>query len=85
MNLEDETFLALFASDFQTACQDQDDEEDEDEDGDQAEYDAMLIEYAGDIIPSLARALGGVAFAPYFAGTLPLLIARTVSDRTHQT
>ncbi|XP_033626576.1 importin-4-like isoform X1 [Asterias rubens] len=60
-----------------TACQDQDDEEDEDEDGDQAEYDAMLIEYAGDIIPSLARALGGVAFAPYFAGTLPLLIART--------
>ncbi len=70
-------FYLVVVSHLQTACQDQDDEEDEDEEGDQAEYDAMLIEYAGDIIPSLARALGGVAFAPYFAGTLPLLIART--------
>ncbi|XP_038069954.1 importin-4-like isoform X2 [Patiria miniata] len=60
-----------------TACQDQDDDDDDDDDGDQAEYDAMLIEYAGDLIPSLARALGGQAFAPYFAGTLPLLLSRT--------
>ncbi|XP_022092139.1 importin-4-like [Acanthaster planci] len=59
-----------------TACQDQDDDDDDDDDGDQAEYDAMLIENAGDLIPSLARGLGGQAFAPYFAGTLPLLLSR---------
>ena len=47
----------------------------------QAEFDAMLIEYAGDILPSLATAVGGAAFAPYFAGFLPLLLKKTVSKR----
>ena len=47
----------------------------------QAEYDAMLIEYAGDILPSLASAIGGAAFAPYFAGFLPLLLKKTVSQQ----
>uniref|UniRef100_A0A8C3ITC4 Importin 4 n=1 Tax=Chrysemys picta bellii TaxID=8478 RepID=A0A8C3ITC4_CHRPI len=40
----------------------------------QAEYDAMLLEYAGEGIPALAMAAGGDAFAPYFAGFLPLLL-----------
>uniref|UniRef100_A0A8C4YM11 Importin 4 n=1 Tax=Gopherus evgoodei TaxID=1825980 RepID=A0A8C4YM11_9SAUR len=39
-----------------------------------AEYDAMLLEYAGEGIPALATAAGGDAFAPYFAGFLPLLL-----------
>ncbi|XP_063157660.1 importin-4 isoform X2 [Candoia aspera] len=54
------------------ACQDN--EEDEDDDDEQAEYDCMLIEYAGEMIPVLAEATGGETFAPYFAGFLPLLI-----------
>lgn len=42
----------------------------------------MLIEYAGDILPSLATAVGGQIFAPYFAGFLPLLLKKTVSKNT---
>ncbi|XP_036210679.1 importin-4 isoform X5 [Myotis myotis] len=57
-----------------TACQDTEEEE---EDEDQAEYDAMLLEYAGEAIPALAAAAGGDAFAPFFAGFLPLLLCKT--------
>jgi len=39
----------------------------------------MLVEYAGDCLPSLAAAIGGQAFAPYFAGLLPLLLKKIVS------
>ncbi|XP_006883240.1 PREDICTED: importin-4 [Elephantulus edwardii] len=56
-------------------CQDSD--EDEEEDEDQAEYDAMLLENAGEAIPVLAAAAGGDAFAPFFAGFLPLLLCKT--------
>ncbi|XP_015772090.1 PREDICTED: importin-4-like, partial [Acropora digitifera] len=59
-----------------TACQ-QGDDDDVDDSDQQAEYDAMLIEYAGDTLPSLASAIGGAAFAPYFAGFLPLLLKKT--------
>ncbi|XP_050999084.1 importin-4 [Acomys russatus] len=57
-----------------TACQNT--EEDEDEDDDQAEYDAMLLEHAGEAIPALAAAAGGHAFAPFFANFLPLLLCK---------
>ena len=69
-------FFSIFC--LQTACQ-QDDDDDIDESDQQAEFDAMLIEYAGDILPSLATAVGGQIFAPYFAGFLPLLLKKTVS------
>ncbi|XP_068822112.1 importin-4 isoform X1 [Capricornis sumatraensis] len=59
-----------------TACQDAEEEEEEEED-DQAEYDAMLLEHAGEAIPALAAAAGGDAFAPFFAGFLPLLLCKT--------
>ncbi|XP_071959189.1 importin-4-like [Antedon mediterranea] len=62
---------------LKTACQDEDDEDDYDEDPQQAEHDEMLIEYAGEIIPSLAKAMGGQAFGPYLAGALPLLVMKT--------
>lgn len=39
----------------------------------------MLEEYAGEVIPALAVAAGGDAFAPYFAGFLPLLLSKLVS------
>jgi len=69
-----------------TACQ-QGADDDVDDSDQQAEYDAMLIEYAGDVLPSLATAVGGPAFAPYFAGFLPLLLKKTrkscpVSDKS---
>ncbi|XP_066483155.1 importin-4 [Tiliqua scincoides] len=59
-----------------TACQgtDVDEDGDEDDDNEEAEYDAMLIEYAGEAIPILAEVAGGETFAPYFAGFLPLLL-----------
>uniref|UniRef100_A0A9L0RYF5 Importin 4 n=1 Tax=Equus caballus TaxID=9796 RepID=A0A9L0RYF5_HORSE len=57
-----------------TACQDTDEEEEEE---DQAEYDAMLLEHAGEAIPALAAAAGGDTFAPFFAGFLPLLLCKT--------
>lgn len=45
----------------------------------QAEYDAMLLEHAGEAIPALAAVAGGDTFAPFFAGFLPLLLSKTVS------
>ncbi|XP_008570553.1 PREDICTED: importin-4 [Galeopterus variegatus] len=58
-----------------TSCQDTDEEEEEEDD--QAEYDAMLLEHAGEAIPALAAVAGGDAFAPFFAGFLPLLLCKT--------
>ncbi|XP_018412184.1 PREDICTED: importin-4 [Nanorana parkeri] len=55
-----------------TACQDPEGEDDEQ----QAELDAMLVEFAGDGIPLIAAAVGGATFAPYFAGFLPLLLGK---------
>ncbi|XP_069618553.1 importin-4 [Ranitomeya imitator] len=59
-----------------TACQD----EAEGEDEQQAEMDAMLMEYAGEGIPLIAAAVGGMTFAPYFADFLPLLLSKTKSS-----
>ncbi|XP_077982824.1 importin-4-like [Glandiceps talaboti] len=70
-----------------TMCQGEDEDDDDIDDEQQAEYDAMLIECAGDLIPSLATAIGGQNCAPYFAGFLPLLLPKTkrsspVSDKS---
>ncbi|KAM8961445.1 importin-4 [Pelodytes ibericus] len=54
-----------------TLCQDPDDDDEQ-----QAELDAMLVEYAGEGIPLVAAAVGGAMFAPYFAGFLPLLLSK---------
>ncbi|CAJ0964998.1 unnamed protein product [Ranitomeya imitator] len=45
-----------------------------------AEMDAMLMEYAGEGIPLIAAAVGGMTFAPYFADFLPLLLNKTKSS-----
>ena len=60
---------------FQVACQDQE----EDEDEQQAEYDGMLIESAGDVLPVMARLMGGPTFSPFFASFLTDLLKRLVS------
>ena len=64
---------------YQTACQDADDDDRDDE---EAEFDMMLVENAGEVIPSVAKVIGGQAFAPFFAGLLPELLKRVVSDET---
>lgn len=64
---------------LQAACQDDADKE-EDSDNEEAEYDTMLIEYAGDVIPALAKVCSSYDFAPYLAGMLPHLVVRTVSS-----
>ncbi|KAM9329952.1 importin-4 [Gastrophryne carolinensis] len=57
-----------------TSCQDPEAEDEEDKQ--EAEMDAMLIEYAGDAIPLIAAAVGGAIFAPYFDGFLPLFLSK---------
>ncbi|KAM4606742.1 importin-4 [Polymixia lowei] len=69
-----------------TVCQDSggDDADDEDQ---QAEYDAMLQEFAGEGIPLLASAVPADAFVPFLNDLLPLIMCKaksscTVADRS---
>ncbi|XP_005096783.1 importin-4 [Aplysia californica] len=55
------------------ACQDQ--EEDAEEDM-EAEYDSMLIESAGDVLPVIARLMGGENFLPFFTSFVTDLLKR---------
>ncbi|XP_069113686.1 importin-4-like isoform X2 [Argopecten irradians] len=55
------------------ACQDEDEEE---EDTEVAEFDGMLIESAGDVLPLMAKLLGGQAFLPFFSTFLTDLLKR---------
>ncbi|CAJ1082427.1 importin-4 [Xyrichtys novacula] len=69
-----------------TRCQDGGGDEAEDEDQ-QAEYDAMLQEYAGEGIPLLASSVPADSFAPYLNDLLPLIMSKaksscTVADRS---
>ncbi|XP_033729226.1 importin-4-like [Pecten maximus] len=56
------------------ACQDED--EDEDGDDEEAEFDGMLIESAGDVLPLMAKLLGGQVFMPFFSSFLTDLLKR---------
>lgn len=69
-----------------TVCQDQGGDEADDEDQ-QAEYDAMLQEFAGEGIPLLASAVPADTFLPYLNELLPLIMNKsksscTVADRS---
>ncbi|XP_066578957.1 importin-4 [Amia ocellicauda] len=57
------------------ACQDSG--EDGDDDEQQAEFDGMLQEYAGEGIPLLAAAVSADVFAPFLDELLPLLLSKT--------
>ncbi|XP_062377201.1 importin-4 isoform X1 [Sardina pilchardus] len=59
----------------------------EDDDEQQAEYDAMLQEFAGEGIPLLASAVPADTFMPYLNELLPLIMSKaksscTVADRS---
>ncbi|XP_042366643.1 importin-4 [Plectropomus leopardus] len=69
-----------------TVCQDGGGDEADDEDQ-QAEYDAMLQEYAGEGIPLVASSVPADTFAPFLNDLLPLLMSKakttcTVADRS---
>ncbi|CAC5376943.1 IPO4 [Mytilus coruscus] len=55
------------------SCQDEDTLEDDDQ---QAEFDGMLIESAGDVLPAMAKLLGGDIFLPFFRSFLVDLLKR---------
>lgn len=59
--------------------QDPDQDETEEAPEDQAEYDSVLISSAGDLVASLANALGA-DFAPAFNGFFPLISKYYVSS-----
>ncbi|KAM7390672.1 hypothetical protein PAMA_008727 [Pampus argenteus] len=68
-----------------TACQDGGDEADDEDQ--QAEYDAMLQEFAGEGIPLLASSVPADSFAPFLNDLLPLIMSKakstcTVADRS---
>ena len=67
------------------ACMDNEDVGEECEEAQEAEQDELLFEYAGEILPSLGRAMtsgidssvGTNNFSPYFAGIFPMLLKKT--------
>ena len=63
----------------QTACQDPSDDGDEDDEEESAEQEAMLGEYAGEVIPALIKAGNVQELTPHINVLLPLLIKKTVS------
>lgn len=46
----------------------------------QAEYDAMLLEFAGEGIPLVAAAVSADKFAPFLNDLLPLIMSKAVSE-----
>lgn len=58
-------------------CQDMADEAGSEDEG-EAEHDEMLIEYAGEVVPSLGKAMSQTEFATQFAQLLPLFANKTV-------
>uniref|UniRef100_A0A3Q3VV54 Importin N-terminal domain-containing protein n=1 Tax=Mola mola TaxID=94237 RepID=A0A3Q3VV54_MOLML len=69
-----------------TVCQDSGGDEADDEDQ-QAEYDSMLLEFAGEGIPLVASAVPADKFAPFLNDLLPLIMTKakpscSVADRS---
>ncbi|XP_047424187.1 importin-4 [Mugil cephalus] len=63
-----------------TICQDAGGDEDDDEQ--QAEYDGMLQEFAGEGIPLVASSVSADKFSPFLNDLLPLLMSKTKSSCT---
>lgn len=64
-----------------TACQDGG-ADDGDDDDQQAEYDAMLLEFAGEGIPLVTAAVPADSFAPFLNDLLPLIMSKAKSSCT---
>jgi hypothetical protein len=78
-DLEQISLVAKQVLEQKAICQNDPDQDDDDEaPEDQAEYDSVLISSAGDLVSSLANALGA-DFAPAFATFMPLIAKYYVS------
>ena len=49
-------------------------------DEEESEYDIMMVENAGEVIPCVAKLVSPQDFCSYLVGLLPELLRRTVSD-----
>lgn len=58
------------------ASQDPDSDGEDAEERDEAEYDGLVVQMAGDLVPALAKALPADRFAPYMAGLLSLFMGK---------
>ncbi|KAJ1525478.1 hypothetical protein ONE63_010288 [Megalurothrips usitatus] len=64
---------------YKTECQDEDEagnDADPDEDDDDAEQDELLLQYAGNVVPQLGKAMGPEDFALYFKSILPMFLTK---------
>jgi hypothetical protein len=68
----------MFFSTLQTQCQDTEDDDESNSDDPEAEQDEMLVEYAGEIVPNLGKAMTPDDFTQYFSLLLPLFMSRMV-------
>lgn len=66
---------------YKTECQDGDEPgtEAEDDDDDDAEQDELILQYAGNIVPQLGKAMTHEDFALYFQSVLPMFLNKMVS------
>ncbi|KAL3195368.1 hypothetical protein MRX96_015838 [Rhipicephalus microplus] len=77
---------SAFNSKLKAQCADE--EIDEADEQDEAEYDGLLVQMAGDLVPAMAKALPAERFAPYMAGLLPFFMGKlkrhsSTSDRSY--
>ncbi|XP_034255922.1 importin-4-like [Thrips palmi] len=68
---------------YKTECQDEDEAGNvPDEDDEDAEQDELLLQYAGNIVPQLGKAMTHEEFAQYFKTVLPLFLAKMKKNST---
>ena len=70
--------VCFFFFPLQTECQDTEDDDESNTDDPEAEQDEMLVEYAGEIVPNLGKAMTPDDFTQYFSLLLPLFLTRMV-------
>ena len=70
--------IVFFFFFLQTQCQDTEDDDESNSDDPEAEQDEMLVEYAGEIVPNLGKAMTPDDFTQYFSLLLPLFLTRMV-------
>lgn len=65
---------SAFNKELKSQCADNEIEDSDEQD--EAEYDGLLVQMAGDLVPAMAKALPAERFAPYMAGLLPLFMGK---------
>ncbi|KAK8769928.1 hypothetical protein V5799_013607 [Amblyomma americanum] len=87
-HINDIVSLVKDAFNDKLASQDADSDGEDAEEQDEAEYDGLLVQMAGELVPTLAKALPAEQFAPYLAGLLPFFFGKlkkqnSTSDKSY--